>query len=330
MKSYDRLSPPGLAAVAIWRLHDRRARWPGRLQRPSGEALAWPTERRVRHALLVGEAGPIDEILAVGGPGWLELHSHGGLGVQLALEEFLTGQGWVPEPFAEQPAVPLSLRAARALASARWGALAKLDGEARQVLAGRGPQESVMRHDLVRSLEGSLALADHGRRLLSPALVRLVGRPNAGKSTLFNALLSDRRALVSPHPGTTRDSVRAGLSVHGVPIVLEDTAGRNQPSVPMSCAGDPAPDLVIQLLRTPDEAQLVGPCVLVVLGLADRQRSAELTAVSGRTGEGLEALLAAIGAALGLKTDESFDAFSPLEAELLCRLERARDQLIAG
>ncbi|MGC8762621.1 MAG: tRNA modification GTPase [Acidobacteriota bacterium] len=58
--------------------------------------------------------------------------------------------------------------------------------------------------------------------------VALAGPPNSGKSSLFNALLNRERALVSPHPGTTRDVLEETLEVDGLPLVLRDTAGLRQ------------------------------------------------------------------------------------------------------
>ena len=328
MKRYVRLSPPGLGAVAIWRLDDTQARWPGQLFSRSGELRAWPAEGKVRHGLWMGRGVPLDEILAVGGPGWLELQLHGGEGVQLALEGFLEEQGWaLADASAPQPA-PESLRAARALASARWGSLARLDQAARQILAQGRPADPERAQDLLRRLERGLALAEHGRRLRTAALVRLVGQPNAGKSTLFNALLADRRALVSPRPGTTRDSVRARLDLAGVPIVLEDTAGLDPAQPVQASVHALAPDLVIQLLRRPAEPRLSGPGVLVLLGRADEQQAGELMAVSGRTGQGVDRLLSAMGQALGVHPDPAVDEHTPLSPDLLHRIERARSRLL--
>jgi tRNA modification GTPase len=59
------------------------------------------------------------------------------------------------------------------------------------------------------------------------ARVALIGPVNAGKSSLFNALLGRRRALVSAQPGTTRDVLEASLEIRGLPVVLLDTAGEN-------------------------------------------------------------------------------------------------------
>lgn len=56
----------------------------------------------------------------------------------------------------------------------------------------------------------------------------IVGAPNAGKSTLLNALLNDERAIVSPIPGTTRDTIEETLVIEGIPFRLIDTAGIHQ------------------------------------------------------------------------------------------------------
>lgn len=61
--------------------------------------------------------------------------------------------------------------------------------------------------------------------LRSGASLALVGRPNAGKSSLFNRLLERDRAIVTPLPGTTRDTVEESLALGGIPLRLIDTAG---------------------------------------------------------------------------------------------------------
>ncbi len=88
------------------------------------------------------------------------------------------------------------------------------------------------RQDLARQLQEayekvqSLAEQIQSRRIVSEGVtVVLVGRPNAGKSSLFNALLSQTHAIVSPCPGTTRDYLTGSLDLEGVRCRLVDTAG---------------------------------------------------------------------------------------------------------
>ena len=74
-------------------------------------------------------------------------------------------------------------------------------------------------------VERLLASAPAGERLREGALVVIAGRPNAGKSSLFNALLGSERALVTEIAGTTRDAIEAHLSFLDWPVRLVDTAG---------------------------------------------------------------------------------------------------------
>ncbi|HYT03648.1 MAG TPA: tRNA uridine-5-carboxymethylaminomethyl(34) synthesis GTPase MnmE, partial [Gemmatimonadales bacterium] len=70
-----------------------------------------------------------------------------------------------------------------------------------------------------------LDTAPEGERLQEGALLVIAGRPNAGKSSLFNALLGTERAIVTEVPGTTRDAVEAHAVLEGFPFRLVDTAG---------------------------------------------------------------------------------------------------------
>jgi tRNA modification GTPase len=70
-----------------------------------------------------------------------------------------------------------------------------------------------------------LGTAPEGERLREGALLVIAGRPNAGKSSLFNALLGTERAIVTEIPGTTRDAIEAHAVIEGFPFRLVDTAG---------------------------------------------------------------------------------------------------------
>jgi len=84
--------------------------------------------------------------------------------------------------------------------------------------------QAPLRRALAR-IDELLATAEAGRLTREGARLALLGRPNAGKSSLLNALLGYRRSLVSDVPGTTRDYLEAPLVVAGVPVTLIDTAG---------------------------------------------------------------------------------------------------------
>jgi tRNA modification GTPase len=83
------------------------------------------------------------------------------------------------------------------------------------------------------------ALADGGRgeRLRDGLVVAIAGPPNAGKSTLLNRLARRDAAIVSPHPGTTRDVIEVHLDVGGYPVTLIDTAGIRDSTDPIEEEG---------------------------------------------------------------------------------------------
>ena len=91
---------------------------------------------------------------------------------------------------------------------------------------------TVTREQLLRRLEHGvtfmdelLRTANEGQILRRGIRAAIVGRPNVGKSSLLNQLLGHDRAIVSPIPGTTRDTIEETASIHGLPVVFIDTAG---------------------------------------------------------------------------------------------------------
>jgi tRNA modification GTPase len=87
--------------------------------------------------------------------------------------------------------------------------------------------------------EMAAALADGGRgeRLREGLVLAIAGPPNAGKSTLLNRLARREAAIVSPHPGTTRDVIEVHLDLGGYPVTLLDTAGIRESDDPVEQEG---------------------------------------------------------------------------------------------
>ncbi len=101
-------------------------------------------------------------------------------------------------------------------------------------------------------IDGLTALAAtyrRGRICREGAGVVIAGRPNVGKSCLLNRLLGEKRAIVSPTPGTTRDFIEETVDIGGVPVRLTDTAGIRPPENAIEKEGI---DLVWERLATAD------------------------------------------------------------------------------
>jgi tRNA modification GTPase len=110
----------------------------------------------------------------------------------------------------------------------------------------------------------------HGRIVHSGLTLAIVGRPNAGKSSLFNRLVERERAIVTAAPGTTRDLVTERVSLGGIPVELVDTAGLREPQ-------DEAEQIGIQKSR---EALADADMVLLVLDATEKPLPEELELLS--------------------------------------------------
>ena len=91
--------------------------------------------------------------------------------------------------------------------------------------------------DIQHSTQQLLSSATQGRLLNEGMVVVIAGRPNAGKSSLLNALVKTNRAIVSEMPGTTRDTIEANISIDGMPVTLIDTAGLREVADPVESEG---------------------------------------------------------------------------------------------
>lgn len=174
--------------------------------------------------------------------------------------------------------------------------------------------EPTLRESLAKA-KALLADAKRGRLIQRGSRVALVGPVNAGKSTLFNRLLGEDRALVDVDPGTTRDIVEGRFELQGLAVTLLDTAGlRDQPGrvealgIERTREATRSSDLVIMVV--PPEAsqadelrwsrELGAADLLRVRSKSDllHARSGKETYVSGFTGEGIEELRQTLGSTL--------------------------------
>ena len=157
---------------------------------------------------------------------------------------------------------------------------------------------------LLGDVRSALAGAGRGERLREGAIIVVAGPPNAGKSTLVNALARRDVAIVSPIAGTTRDTIEVHLDLDGYAVTLIDTAGLRETVDPIESIG------VARALERAERADLVlwlsandaaspppaftAPVLHVTTkaDLAEKRASApgELM-VSARTGAGLDALM---------------------------------------
>ena len=104
---------------------------------------------------------------------------------------------------------------------------------------------------LIGDLELALTKGQQGMIRRDGIKIALVGKPNAGKSTLLNHLIGDDRAIVSPEAGTTRDLVEVAMDINGVFVTFTDTAGLRQDADLVESEG------VRRAIKAAKEAQLV-------------------------------------------------------------------------
>jgi tRNA modification GTPase len=171
---------------------------------------------------------------------------------------------------------------------------------------------------LIRRLERGVAFMDEllrtaaeGQILRRGIRAAIIGRPNAGKSSLLNQLLGHERAIVSPIPGTTRDTIEETANIRGIPVIFVDTAGLREAKDQIEAEGIrrsheslARAELVLHVLdaseplAAEDRArfdQFVAKKHIVVLNKMDRPRKlnfsgAAAVEVSCATGRGLEQL----------------------------------------
>jgi tRNA modification GTPase len=188
-----------------------------------------------------------------------------------------------------------------------------------------------------------------GRLLQEGIRVTITGRPNVGKSSLFNSLMERERAIVTDIPGTTRDTLSEAIDLEGIPVILTDTAGLRETTDGIETLGIERTrramgdsDLVLLVIDGsvdlgPPDQELINQTAetrrLIVLNKSDLPgfnaasccvEELQAINVSARTGEGLDALRAAILSSLNNNgVDEgSLLITNARHFDLLCNTQR--------
>ena len=172
-----------------------------------------------------------------------------------------------------------------------------------------------------REFDDLQATWNEGHLLREGALVVIAGRPNAGKSTLLNALLGKSRAIVTPIAGTTRDLIEEHFVIHGYVVRIVDTAGLREASCQIEIEGIrrawhilEQADIVIYLIDGSVEAdhydreqlaRLINKSVITVMTKSDAVTTQNVTdqsviSISASRGDGMDELKARLTAQLGL------------------------------
>ncbi|MEP6783519.1 MAG: tRNA uridine-5-carboxymethylaminomethyl(34) synthesis GTPase MnmE [Acidobacteriota bacterium] len=199
---------------------------------------------------------------------------------------------------------------------------------------------------VIESIDGLLEHAARGRLVREGAQVAIVGAPNVGKSSLFNALLNTNRAIVTAIPGTTRDLLTERADIGGLSLALIDTAGVRETTDVVEREGVlrargaiGVADLTIVVLDrsrplSQDDGKLLEATAsrrrVVAINKIDLPAAATdppaAVAISVKTGEGIAQLIDAIGAALS--SGESLrDQPHVTNVRHTVLLERARESL---
>ena len=206
---------------------------------------------------------------------------------------------------------------------------------------------------LQQQLTNLFELANKGAQLHKGFTVVLTGEPNVGKSSLFNALCAEDRAIVTNIPGTTRDVVSADLNLNGVPIRLLDTAGIRenaehveQQGIARAKSALEMADIVIAMFAgdlLDADYKFAGPSAktLNVVNKSDLLKShttfpSHVISISVKTGQGLEQLRQEIQRMLNIQPSDHEAPFSARTRHLnvlercLKHTELAGEQIIAS
>jgi tRNA modification GTPase len=175
-------------------------------------------------------------------------------------------------------------------------------------------------------MQTALAAAPNAERLREGLEFVILGPPNAGKSTLLNALAGCDIAIVSETPGTTRDAISVKLDLAGIPVHITDTAGLRETSDPIEAEGvrrararAAAADLILYIDDTGTPAA-ASPATetLHIQTKADLLDSRPANSISAKTGAGMPELLAQLTAIAQRLTDISGPAAPTRPRQIAC------------
>ena len=171
--------------------------------------------------------------------------------------------------------------------------------------------------EIIKEIQHLIDTAEEGKMIKEGIRTVILGKPNAGKSSLLNALLGENRAIVTDIAGTTRDTLEEDVMIHGIPLKIVDTAGIHETvDIVEKIGGDKAresveeADLVLYVVDgnkplDADDTQIIGLLegkkAIIVMNKIDIEQvvdkmwitskiNAPVVEISAKTGEGMEKL----------------------------------------
>ena len=192
-----------------------------------------------------------------------------------------------------------------------------LDDPENYSLDGYSEQLKEKLEEIIKEIQHLIDTAEEGKMIKEGIRTVILGKPNAGKSSLLNALLGENRAIVTDIAGTTRDTLEEDVMIHGIPLKIVDTAGIHETvdivekiGVDKARESVEEADLVLYVVDgnkplDADDAQIIGLLegkkAIIVMNKIDIEQvvdkmwitskiNAPVVEISAKTGEGMEEL----------------------------------------